>query len=41
MNYTIRPMTREDASQVIDMMRAIHTYHKCGFEVLPYMEMKR
>ena len=21
--------------------RAIHTYKKCGFEVLPYMEMKR
>jgi GNAT superfamily N-acetyltransferase len=21
--------------------RAIHTYRKCGFEVLPYMEMKR
>ena len=21
--------------------RAIHTYHRCGFEVLPYMEMKR
>ena len=68
MNYTIRPMTREDAPQVIDMMRvfyaspavlsngseailrleveeenerAIHAYRKCGFEVLPYMEMKR
>ena len=21
--------------------RAIHTYKKCGFEILPYMEMKR
>ena len=21
--------------------RALHTYRKCGFEVLPYMEMKR